>query len=261
MRLPAVTHFPDALRPRHAALALIALVLIAVFSFLGNWQLERKEWKQVLIQAVEQRAHAPAQRAPEREHWASVSKSNDEYRHVVVRGRFLQNKPALVVAATELGSGYWVLTPFQRRDGSVVFINRGYIGQGMTPARPPEGEVEVSGLLRISEPEGSPLRANDPGADRWYSRDIEAIALARGLVAAPYFIDAAQGAPGSRQVEPATASDADNVPVGGLTVIQFHDNHLVYALTWYALAAMVVLAFFIILREARSARERQAGSD
>ncbi len=261
MRLPAVSHLLEGLRPKHAALLLIALVLIAGFVSLGNWQLERREWKQALIQAVEQRAHAPAQRAPEREHWALISRSNDEYRHVVVRGRFLQSKPALVVAATELGSGYWVLTPFQCRDGSVVFINRGYIGQGLTPAGPPEGEVEVSGLLRISEPDGSPLRKNKPSADRWYSRDIEAIALARGLIAAPFFIDAAQGAPGSRQVDPANASDADNVPVGGLTVIQFHDNHLVYSLTWYGLAAMVVVAFIILLREARIARECHAVPD
>jgi surfeit locus 1 family protein len=54
---------------------------------------------------------------------------------------------------------------------------------------------------------------------------------------APYFIDA-EAAPGNAAA-----------PVGGLTVVSFHDNHLVYALTWYALAAMTAGAALRLLRE------------
>jgi surfeit locus 1 family protein len=31
-------------------------------------------------------------------------------------------------------------------------------------------------------------------------------------------------------------------PVAGLTVLDFRDNHLAYAITWFALAAMVAAA-------------------
>jgi surfeit locus 1 family protein len=41
------------------------------------------------------------------------------------------------------------------------------------------------------------------------------------------------------------------IPVAGLTVINFHNSHLVYAITWYGLAMMVIAAGFIIVREAR----------
>ena len=37
------------------------------------------------------------------------------------------------------------------------------------------------GLLRLTEPGGSLLQANDPADERWYSRDVAAIAAARGL--------------------------------------------------------------------------------
>ncbi len=38
----------------------------------------------------------------------------------------------------------------------------------------------MTGLLRLSEPKGAFLRSNDPKDDRWYSRDVAAIAAARG---------------------------------------------------------------------------------
>jgi surfeit locus 1 family protein len=85
----------------------------------------------------------------------------------------------------------------------------------------------VTGLLRMSEPGGGFLRSNEPAADRWYSRDVGAIAATHGMAeAAPYFIDA-ERVPGET-----------GLPVAGLTVLSFSNNHLVYALTWAILAMM-----------------------
>ena len=100
----------------------------------------------------------------------------------------------------------------------------------------------------MSEPKGGFLRANDSSGDRWYSRDVGAIAAARGLTdAAPYFIDA-------EAIEPAIAG----APVGGMTVITFANNHLQYALTWFALALMLACGAFLVLRHERHRRRRQA---
>ena len=67
------------------------------------------------------------------------------------------------------------------------------------------------------------------GRSRWYSRDVAAIAQAQGL--------AGPSRRSSSTPRPRPATAAAWPPVGGLTVIQFHNNHLVYALTWFALAA------------------------
>ena len=113
-----------------------------------------------------------------------------------------------------------------------LLVNRGFVPKDRkaTAARAtgnPPGEVEVTGLLRVTEPGGAFLRTNDPAANRWYSRDVAAIAKARGLgETAPYFVDA-DGAP-----------NRGGYPVGGLTIVRFPDNHLVYALTWFALCAL-----------------------
>ena len=90
----------------------------------------------------------------------------------------------------------------------------------------PDGTVEVTGLLRMTQPDGAFLRKNDPQAGRWYSRDVAALSAQHGIAqAAPYFIDAEAGAD-------------DRLPIGGLTVVSFRNNHLGYALTWFALAAL-----------------------
>ena len=89
-------------------------------------------------------------------------------------------------------------------------------------------EVSVTGLLRISEPGGILLRDNNPAEDRWYSRDVDAIARAQKLTnVAPYFIDADDSA------------NSSGLPVGGLTRLSYRNVHLVYALTWYGLALLL----------------------
>lgn len=230
-----------------ACMAVVAVLLFVGFCALGTWQVHRRAWKLDLIARVDQRVHAPAAPAPGPDRWPAVSAESDEYRHVSLTGRYEYDKETLTQASTELGSGYWVITPLRRDDGTTVLINRGFVpgDQRARIAHPDAAAVTVSGLLRISEPGGGFLRHNDPAANRWYSRDVQAIAAARGLSdTAPYFVDAA-AAPGA-------APDA--WPRGGMTVIAFHNSHLVYAITWYALALMVAGAAFYTFREERRLR-------
>lgn len=268
----------------------IALTLaLALFVSLGSWQVRRLAWKLDLIERVETRIHADPVTAPPPEQWASVSTARDEYRHVRLRGRFLHDREALVQAASVLGSGFWVLTPMQTEGGAIVMVNRGFIfpaerapRQRASPA--PEGLVEVVGLMRMPEPGGGFLRSNRPEDDRWYSRDVLAIGQARGWQAgqlAPYFIDMTQAAEPLASLsaplspvprwEPPPASTGEVavirwaeqrprlVPMPGLTVVSFTNNHLMYAITWFGLALMVVLAAWLLWRDARRHRWKATG--
>jgi surfeit locus 1 family protein len=226
-------------------------VFFAGFLALGSWQLERRAWKLDLIDRVADRVHAPPAPVPGAAQWSAVSKAADEYRRVKATGLFLNDAETLVQATTELGGGYWVLTPLWLQDGSVVLVNRGFVppesrDRARRAAAEPAGMTTVIGLMRMTEPHGAFLRHNDPANDRWYSRDVQAIGAARGLTrVAPFFIDAEAAKP------PASGAAA---PVGGLTVIAFHNNHLMYAITWYTLAFMVAGAVWIGIREERRLR-------
>ncbi|BAQ45097.1 MULTISPECIES: SURF1 family protein [Methylobacterium] len=234
--------------PRSKRLLLVALCLLAtaLFVALGIWQVERRAWKLDLIARVEARLAAPPVPAPGRADWPRITRDADEYRRVTATGRFLPDRAVRTTALTEKGAGSWLLVPLVTPAGDTILVNRGFVPPDWravppdrgAPAGDGEGTVTVAGLLRLPEPGGGFLRSNDPAHDRWYSRDVAAIAAAKGLGdVAPYFIDA--DASGNRPGE----------PVGGLTVVTFRNHHLIYALTWFGLALMAGYAVFRLLRE------------
>lgn len=223
---------------RRPVLFLFALMLCAaLFTGLGIWQVKRLGWKEALIAKVERRIHAPAVPAPDGLAAGSARLADDEYMRVTLSGRYIPSGTALVRAVTDMGGGHWVLTPLRTNDGRLVYINRGFVPQGTAiaavRAATPAAPVSLTGLLRLNEPRGAFLHSNDPAHDRWYSRDVAALAQAHGLIhVAPYFVDAEREAP-KPVAAPAT-------PTPGLTVIHFPNNHLVYALTWFSMAALCI---------------------
>ncbi|UIK07973.1 SURF1 family protein [Neorhizobium galegae] len=219
------------------------LFLTLIFIGLGTWQVQRLFWKLDLIARVDARVTATPAPAPSSPAWPAINAENDEYRRVTAAGVFHHDDETLVQAVTDLGPGFWILTPLEQKDGTTVLINRGFVpADRRDPAARADGEIEgpvkITGLIRISEPGGAFLRSNDPAGGRWYSRDVAAIAATKGLEkVAPYFIDAdATPIPGG-------------LPVGGLTVIRFRNSHLVYAVTWYLLAVMSAGGAYAIQRK------------
>ena len=257
----ADTDFPPQPARRGVVLLLVLLAGVAFVGLLalGIWQVQRLQWKLALIERVEQRTHAAPVAAPGQPEWAAMSRESNEYTRVQVSGRFDHNRETLVRASTELGSGFWVLTPLQTTAGFWVLVNRGFVSADKRTQASRPGSTEqqsIAGLLRLSEPGGSFLQHNDVAAGRWYSRDVQAIAASLGLDArpgasasvavAPYFIDAA------------ASQNTQEWPRGGLTVLSFYNNHVIYAVTWFVLAAMVAAAAAYLLHSERQLRASSA---
>lgn len=219
----------------------LCLVCAALFAALGSWQVERRGWKVDLIERVEHRIAADPVPLPPRREWAALEPRDIEYRKVRATGRFMHDRETLVEALTELGPGYWVVTPLRMTEG-VVLVNRGFVpprhrAQATRRAGLTAGQVDLVGLLRPSETGGRFLRPNRPAASRWYSRDAVAIAGARRLdEAAPFFIDAGP------------APNPGGYPLGGLTVTRFRNAHLIYALTWFGLAGLSLFGLAVALK-------------
>ena len=137
--------------------------------------LHRRAYKLDLIARVEAWVHGAPTPAPGPGSWNQISVAADEYRRVTVTGEWLKDHSTLVQAVTELGGGYWVISPLaQDGRGTTILVNRGFVSMTeRDPAlwRPQSpGLVIVTGLLRRPEPGGGFLRANDITSDRWYSR-------------------------------------------------------------------------------------------
>ncbi|MDD9329970.1 MAG: SURF1 family protein [Bartonella sp.] len=233
-------------------LSILWIFLFIVFSALGIWQIQRLQWKTNLITSANQRVHLTPIKAPSYKQWPNITFNKDEYRPVTITGKLLKSKNILVTAVTQNTTGYWVLTPLKTTDNTVTIVNRGFIPMEArhqfeqkeknasfdnNPAHT-LNQTTITGLLRMSEKNGVFPRKNKPDQNLWHTRELSAMAKKLGLSpVAPYFIDA------QSETVP-----QENLPIPGLTVVQFHNNHLIYAITWFILAAGVLGTSLLLLR-------------
>lgn len=236
-----------------ALLGFCFLFFFCAFAALGVWQVKRLFWKENLIATANAHTQMAAIPAPPPADWGKIRADGDpyNYRKVTARGILRNDKEILVKASVLLspldetgGAGFWVMTPLAQEDGTFIFINRGFVppekrGQNSRLQSLPQGETEINGLLRLSEGAGHLFNKNDPQHNIWYNRDLPALAAAAGLMpaqVAPYFIDADK------------TPNLGGFPRGGLTVVQFPNNHLVYAITWFSGALGVLIAAALVWR-------------
>jgi surfeit locus 1 family protein len=218
--------------------SLAAAAAFAVLVSLGIWQLERKAWKEGLIATMEQRLSAPPVALPTADAWPQLAAAKDEFLRVALTAEFLNDLEATVYtngSTMREGSsrpGYWIFTPARLSDGALIMVNRGFVPDGkQNPATRPEGEVTGSlnmvGVLRWPEAPGLFTPASDPARNIWFARDSDAIAAAKGIRAAPFYVEL-------ESPDPPGA-----LPRTGRLHAVLPNNHLGYALTWLGLAAVL----------------------
>jgi surfeit locus 1 family protein len=210
---------------------------------LGFWQVQRLHWKEGLLAHIESQMEAPAADLP-----ATIEDpASWEYRRVRVTGQYENGKELYLYAINLDGdAGYLVFTPLQRTAGDPVLVNRGWVPEDRKdPATRAEGliagEVAIEGIGRISGGAGPFTPANEPARNRWFSRDLSAMAPAVGMSLAPVMVD--------RDKTPVPGG----WPLGGQTRIDIPNNHLQYAVTWFGLAYAVLVIFVIYARRALKA--------
>ena len=91
--------------------------------------------------------------------------------------------------------GVHVVTPLVRDNGTTVLIDRGFVSNDFVSSINSEeenGEVEVLGMLRTSQPRNAFTPDNNPEKGEWYWTDVEKMAETAGGKAAnvqPVFIE------------------------------------------------------------------------
>ncbi|HWU03474.1 MAG TPA: SURF1 family protein [Novosphingobium sp.] len=218
------------------------LLCAAVFASLGTWQVKRLFWKEALIAHVEAVIHAPpADGAALPASPPEQAMADLEYRRLQLAGRYETGATTLVTALTDEGAGYWAMTPLRLANGRAVWVNRGFVPTGTRrdAVAAPTGPVTVVGLVRRAEPGSTWLRANHPEARRWYYRDLAGLSAANAVRDAgpAWFLDAQSETPATPKA-----------PMAGLTVVQFPNNHLSYAITWFLLCGLSLFGIALVLR-------------
>ena len=231
-----------------APATLAAVLGVLVLVSLGLWQLERAAWKNALIARIHARIAAPTVSLPADLGGPGTAGDTDpaayEYRHVSVTGRFLNDHELFLVARSRYGNdGLEIVTPLVRADGGgVVLVNRGWVPKerrapGSRSAGRQDGTVTIEGIARMPPRRVWFLPDNRPDLNQWLFMDPPAMAAAAGIDPAtslsPVFVDAGP------------AYNPGGLPVGGQTVIDPPNDHLRYALTWFGLAAALIVIYIV----------------
>lgn len=249
--------------PKKLLIPTVAAALgLAILLNLGFWQLDRLEWKNKLIAQVEAGVTRQPVAAPGPDAWNSLA-DGDDYRHVKLTGEYQDGNTFYYTALTDPvgpaeGPGVMVYAPFQTSEGWLVFINRGFLPQGLdgiareAALAVPDGTLEVTGLLRLSEKPNWTTPVPNETDRMWFARDTQAMGEMLGL-------NPADLAPYSVDLDAAFTPDT-GLPQAGETIVRFKNDHLGYALTWFGLAATLLGVFLTYAATILWPRSRSSGS-
>ncbi|MCZ6886230.1 MAG: SURF1 family protein [Alphaproteobacteria bacterium] len=229
------------LRPTMPALTAF-IAALALLVGLGTWQLERRTWKRDLNASIAHRmAMAPLALGASITDPAAI-----DYRHVSVAGRLLHGRSLYLSSRPYRGrNGVHVITPLVRDGLPPVLVNRGWLPGTAKTQRTGDagrvaGNVTVTGIARIAPEPRLFTPPNNPAKGFWMTYDPIAMGRAAGI-----------GVPLAVVVEADLSANSGDRPKGGITKMNFANNHLQYALTWYALAIALIVVFVLYHRIGR----------
>ena len=224
----------------------IALPAFFILCSLGFWQLDRHEQKHERSARLESLANASAEALPSFDQWNAVDVDAWEYRKVRLQGVFDPSREIYWFNHREaLGAGFDILTPLRLRDGGWVLVNRGFIATPSPPqnahASDYEEESTLTGFLR--KPVARRWFDPDDDVDKrlWIVRDLSAMALWMGIdPVAPWFVHAEA---------PLPLDDAAAPIAAPISATRRQVNHIAYAVTWFAMAAILAVMFIAYVRK------------
>jgi surfeit locus 1 family protein len=244
---------------KKSLLGLTALMLagLAVLIGLGVWQLKRLDWKQGLLAQIETRTKGDP--ITLKQAIAMARKGRDpSYYRVRVEGRFHHARERYFYTASDGRVGWEVITPLETADGDMVLVDRGFVPDELKdPSSRAPGQVEnvvtVTGIVRSPETQSLFTPDNEPAANRWFWRDLPAMARSAfpgGVIqVAPFFLEAERtDVPGGW-------------PEGGQTRLDIPNNHLQYAVTWFLMAAALLVIYGLYVRSVYRAQRRPVAGD
>jgi surfeit locus 1 family protein len=216
--------------------ALTTAAMFVVLLGLGTWQVHRLTWKRGILAQLDAAEAAPP---------VPLGADPSPFAKVFVTGRLrpdLAARYGAEVRDTSAGPvpGAQLIVPLERAAAAPLLVDLGWVPEhGAPPVLPAGDSVAVAGFVHPAEHPGWFSAADDVAGRRFYTLDPAAIGAALGLPAvAPFTLVALGPAP------------AEGAPVPAEHLPRPPNNHLQYAITWYGLAAALLVVFVSYARKA-----------
>ena len=215
------------------------LLALALLIALGSWQVRRLQWKEGLLAAIEQRLQVtPVSLDEALAQWRETG--DVDYLPIHLEGTFQHIDEQHFLATHNGQSGWYVYALLVLADGRSIVVNRGFVPYDLKdvadrPWTPVSGSVGFHGLARnpLFQKPGWLLPDNAPADQIWYWKDFPGMVEVMSQKVndpVPFFVDL------TTYDDPAIEG-----PVGGVTRVVFPNRHLQYAVTWFGLAAALIL--------------------
>lgn len=218
------------MKPRLWPVLLAAGIGLAILLSLGVWQMKRLAWKEELIAKIETNMTAPATTLAD-----ALAKPDTAFARVRLTGQFARSDYLLVMATANGGPAWSVVRPFTLADGGTVLVD---CGKSLTqePPPPPAGLVNVEALIQRHAGRGyfDPVEPTSGNVFIWWNLAVMAEKLRATEDAFMLSLLPGQSGTEGLLTEPPKAT--------------LRNNHLGYAITWFGLAAALVLVTGVFLR-------------
>lgn len=212
---------------RYLVPLVFGVVGTAILLSLGIWQLQRLAWKRAVLAQIE--TQIAADPVP------IFSVPFQEFQAVSAEGLITGPEAHVLTSQQHDGVGFRIISVFETADRRIL-LDRGYVPQNRkSDTRPPVRARITANFRTVAESDGF-TPPPDLEANYWFARDIPA--LAETLNTEPVLIILRETSETEPPVRPA--------PV---TTQGIANDHLQYAVTWFAMAiAWAGMTAFLLWR-------------
>ena len=211
---------------------LFVIIFVTIFCALGTWQLYRLQWKLELISEITFGLDSSPI-----EYSNSIEKN---YQRVSAKGKFNFDEQIYLYSLNNNGKpGYDVITPFRTNKNENVLVNRGWIKKELknNPIinKNIEDEQKIIGLLRKIYKPNIFKPDNDLKNNIWFSINLEDLKVTSGERFNEFVIF--------------LEDNQAKTPIPRKISIDVPNNHLKYAITWYAISISIIFYYLYFRRK------------
>ncbi len=209
---------------------LFLLGAVCTMLFLGNWQLQRLEWKTTILADIAKQESTDAMAT------ALDLSNTDEFQRGFIDGEYMQVKPIRLAPRTNDGKvGYHFIQPFKTNNDNIILVNMGWVSNDTKSVTFNTKPKRIAGYLKTPDSKGSFTPNNNPDQNLWYFIDINDVRDRLGGDVHPQML----------YLE--SPEKAIPKPFSGLP--KPRNNHAQYAAFWFGMAGLLVfLSGLLIFR-------------
>ncbi len=210
----------------------------AILVSLGIWQVQRLSEKSSILAEIDLRIAAEPVPLPRH-----ADQARDAFLPVMASGTLGADYIRVLASQKQIGAGYRIIRRFET-EGRAVMVDQGFVtlSEAGRLANAP-AEATLSGNLHWPQETTRYIPAPDVEKNIWFARDVGA--LAEALKAEPVLIVQRSISEPESPVRPLPVNTA-HIP----------NDHLQYAITWFALALIWLgMSVYYLLRPTRPPKD------